>query len=130
MKAPSYLDGGALKLIAETRERFAKVPALARHLAGRDTPQGSNWWVASGALTASGHPLLANDPHLALDTPSVFYEVHLRVSCPPMLASVVTSLYPASTIVLARIVLKERLTATRMLGIALALTGVALIASG
>lgn len=46
------------------------------------------------------------------------------------LASVVTSLYPASTIILARIVLKERLTATRVLGIALALAGVALIASG
>ena len=46
------------------------------------------------------------------------------------LASVVTSLYPASTIILARIVLKEHMTATRVLGIVLALAGIALIATG
>jgi len=46
------------------------------------------------------------------------------------LASVVTSLYPASTIVLARIVLKERLTAPRLVGVVLALSGIALIATG
>ena len=46
------------------------------------------------------------------------------------LASVVTSLYPASTIILARIVLKEHMTATRIFGIALALAGIALIAAG
>ncbi len=33
----------------------------------------SNVWVLSGAKTASGKPLLANDPHLALETPSVWY---------------------------------------------------------
>jgi len=46
------------------------------------------------------------------------------------LASVVTSLYPASTIILARIVLKEHMTVTRVLGIVLALAGIALIATG
>jgi uncharacterized membrane protein len=46
------------------------------------------------------------------------------------LASVVTSLYPASTIILARIVLKEHMTATRVLGIVLALAGIALITTG
>jgi len=45
------------------------------------------------------------------------------------LASVVTALYPASTIVLARVVLKERLTVPRLAGVALALTGIALIAT-
>ncbi|MFZ0492077.1 MAG: DMT family transporter [Acidimicrobiia bacterium] len=46
------------------------------------------------------------------------------------LASVVTSLYPASTIILARVVLKEQMTAARLLGIVLALVGIALIATG
>lgn len=46
------------------------------------------------------------------------------------LASVVTSLYPASTIILARMVLKEQMTATRILGVLLALTGIAFIAAG
>ena len=30
-----------------------------------------------GAHTASGEPLFANDPHLALGTPSTFYPIHL-----------------------------------------------------
>jgi acyl-homoserine lactone acylase PvdQ len=37
----------------------------------------SNSWVISGARTASGRPLLANDPHLAIEMPSVWWEVHV-----------------------------------------------------
>ncbi|HVO30604.1 MAG TPA: penicillin acylase family protein [bacterium] len=39
----------------------------------------SNNWVVSGARTASGKPMLANDPHLTLGIPSIWYEVHLVV---------------------------------------------------
>ena len=39
--------------------------------------EGSNNWVVSGALTASGKPLLANDPHRVLALPSLRYMVHL-----------------------------------------------------
>ena len=38
---------------------------------------GSNNWVVSGAHTATGKPLLANDTHLELTVPSIWYEVHL-----------------------------------------------------
>lgn len=38
---------------------------------------GSNSWVLSGARTTTGKPLLANDPHLGLDNPSIWYLVHL-----------------------------------------------------
>ena len=41
---------------------------------------GSNNWVVSGSRTASGKPLLAGDPHRALDTPNVYYQNH--ISCP------------------------------------------------
>ena len=34
---------------------------------------GSNNWVVSGQRTVSGKPMLANDPHLGLTTPSVWY---------------------------------------------------------
>ena len=34
---------------------------------------GSNSWVVGGARTRTGRPLLANDPHLGLRTPSVWY---------------------------------------------------------
>jgi penicillin amidase len=37
----------------------------------------SNNWVVSGKRTASGKPLLANDPHLAPSAPSIWYLVHL-----------------------------------------------------
>ncbi|GAB6859905.1 penicillin acylase family protein [Microbacterium xylanilyticum] len=39
---------------------------------------GSNSWVVSGSLTASGKPLLANDPHLGASLPSVWYQMQLR----------------------------------------------------
>jgi penicillin amidase len=39
---------------------------------------GSNSWVVAGSRTASGKPLLANDPHLGLTAPSVWYLAHLH----------------------------------------------------
>jgi penicillin amidase len=39
---------------------------------------GSNSWVVSGARSASGKPLLANDPHLGLTAPPVWYFAHLH----------------------------------------------------
>jgi len=42
---------------------------------------GSNNWVISGKLTSTGMPLLANDPHLAAQMPSIWYEIGLH--CQP-----------------------------------------------
>lgn len=39
---------------------------------------GSNNWVVAGTRTVSGKPLLANDPHLAIQLPSIWYEAHLH----------------------------------------------------
>lgn len=39
---------------------------------------GSNNWVISGEFTATGKPILANDPHLAVQMPSIWYEVGLH----------------------------------------------------
>ena len=38
---------------------------------------GSNNWVVDGTMTASGKPLLANDPHLNAQIPSLWYLAHL-----------------------------------------------------
>jgi penicillin amidase len=38
---------------------------------------GSNNWVVAGSRTASGKPLLANDMHLAMAIPAIWYENHL-----------------------------------------------------
>jgi penicillin amidase len=43
---------------------------------------GSNSWVVSGALTDTGMPLLANDPHLGASLPSVWHQMQLR--CAPV----------------------------------------------
>jgi penicillin amidase len=60
-------------------------PALLENLVGSDVPlhfpatpvQGSNNWTVSGALTATGKPFLANDPHRVIAEPSLRYIVHL-----------------------------------------------------
>ncbi|WP_077706939.1 penicillin acylase family protein [Virgibacillus dokdonensis] len=39
---------------------------------------GSNNWVVSGEKTASGFPMLANDPHLGLATPSIWIQMQLQ----------------------------------------------------
>ncbi len=42
-----------------------------------DAGLGSNSWVVAGSRTATGKPILANDPHLGLRTPSVWYLARL-----------------------------------------------------
>jgi penicillin amidase len=39
---------------------------------------GSNAWVVDGSRTTTGYPMLAGDPHLGLDMPGKWYEVHLN----------------------------------------------------
>lgn len=39
---------------------------------------GSNSWVVAGSRTRSGRPILANDPHLGLRTPSIWYLARLE----------------------------------------------------
>lgn len=38
---------------------------------------GSNNWVLSGSRTTTGKPILASDPHLPAQTPSLFYLAHI-----------------------------------------------------
>ena len=41
---------------------------------------GSNAWAVSGAKSSTDTPLLAGDPHLGLNMPGKWYEVHLNVN--------------------------------------------------
>ena len=54
-------------------------PAVRDFLRGgaRSEGLGSNNWVVDGTLTASGKPLLANDPHLGTRLPSTWYLAHI-----------------------------------------------------
>jgi len=38
---------------------------------------GSNDWVVDGTKTVTGRPMLCNDPHLGIQMPSIWYEIHL-----------------------------------------------------
>lgn len=42
-----------------------------------DPANGSNNWVVSGTKTQSGKPILANDPHLNLSFPSIWFEIQI-----------------------------------------------------
>ncbi len=50
----------------------------AAELAGLGLGGGSNNWVVDGQKSATGMPLLANDPHLTPTMPSIWYQVHLK----------------------------------------------------
>ena len=43
-----------------------------------DPDNGSNNWAVSGRKTKSGNPILANDPHLGLNLPSIWFVVQLH----------------------------------------------------
>ncbi|WP_083633582.1 penicillin acylase family protein [Alkalihalophilus pseudofirmus] len=74
---PSYPDNGAL-VIEELKAH--KLDLTDRFLAAviPDPFNGSNNWVLSGDKTETGMPLLADDPHLGLATPAIWYETHLQ----------------------------------------------------
>lgn len=38
----------------------------------------SNNWVISGKRTSTGRPILANDPHLTISIPGIWYLIHLK----------------------------------------------------
>lgn len=42
-----------------------------------DPSNGSNNWAVSGQKTATGYPILCNDPHLGLNLPSIWYEMQI-----------------------------------------------------
>ena len=56
----------------------AHASAQANYGPDPEFPGGSNSWVVSGARSASGKPLLANDPHLGLTAPPVWYFAHVQ----------------------------------------------------
>ncbi len=83
--APVIVPDGASgpRVEAQARALFGAVrtdalaprhPVLAALLGERGMAWGSNSWAVSGSRTESGRPLLANDTHLGLGLPSVWYE--------------------------------------------------------
>jgi penicillin amidase len=65
---PPILDGGA-------------GGSLEARSAASDAGLGSNSWVVGGEHTATGAPILVNDPHLTPSMPGIWYQVGLHCSC-------------------------------------------------
>ncbi len=87
---PPY-PGDAPLPIADLKELYGGLENEAIRLAGLDIERllslappglpegaGSNNWVVAGIRSASGKPLLANDPHLSLTAPAVWYFAHIH----------------------------------------------------
>ncbi|HEX9121930.1 MAG TPA: penicillin acylase family protein [Actinomycetota bacterium] len=74
-----FPDGGptAGPLVAGKLPVPATAADLLEQAPSRPRGQGSNNWVVDGSRTANGSPLLANDPHLVTQMPSVWVEMHL-----------------------------------------------------
>ncbi|GAB4411076.1 MAG: penicillin acylase family protein [Bacteroidia bacterium] len=59
-------DSLLLKVVAQTALREPEAPI------------GSNNWVIAGSRSRTGRPILANDPHLGLRLPAIWYEMQLK----------------------------------------------------
>jgi penicillin amidase len=83
-RSSSGLSDGALTALVSAGERVRQAWTVT---GGGMGGIGSNNWVVGGSHTESGLPVLANDPHLAIQMPSIWYQNGLHCtdtgdSCP------------------------------------------------
>jgi penicillin G amidase len=71
---PGFLSRGRESLLRTQQATHQ----LSRLLGSTSDALGSNAWAVSGDHTASGAPILANDPHLGASMPSVWYQMGLH----------------------------------------------------
>ncbi|PTL99744.1 MAG: penicillin acylase family protein [Bacteroidetes bacterium] len=69
----SYID------VPQTPAPFSEavLDSIAETIDKPDPNYGSNNWAVSGKKSYSGHPILANDPHLGLNLPSIWFVMQL-----------------------------------------------------
>ena len=74
-----YVRIASNNVLLKSYQQFASDTKDLRNLFKTDRHgYGSNAWAVSGNKTASGKPLLANDPHLAYNQPPWWYEIRLK----------------------------------------------------
>lgn len=69
----SYIDVP----MTETPESELPLDSISKTLDKPDPDNGSNNWAVSGQKSYSGNPILANDPHLGLNLPSLWFVMQL-----------------------------------------------------
>ena len=68
------LDPNAVAVARQWADQLREIPYFQKVL-DPETRGASNEWAIAGSLSATGNPLIANDPHLALRMPSTFYPI-------------------------------------------------------
>ena len=80
---PSTLPSVALaeeaKIPMESLGAVLNAVSDAPKLFGEEDIIGSNNWAVNGSKSSTGWPIVASDPHLSHQAPSVWYEVHIVV---------------------------------------------------
>lgn len=66
------------EIIKANKEASLEVTQQLANMERPSPDNGSNNWAVSGSKTASGKPLIADDPHLSLSTPSIWYQMILK----------------------------------------------------
>lgn len=76
--APSADRPAATKQVRSALHRTAGAIDAIPALLGKGQGIGSNSWVVSGERSTTGKPLLANDPHLGVSMPGIWYQMGLH----------------------------------------------------
>ena len=73
-----YQNPDNVELLRLNQSVTAKIDRRAALLPRPNEENGSNNWVLAPSKTTTGQALLADDPHLDLGTPSIWYQMHLK----------------------------------------------------
>lgn len=71
------------RALAESARPFFRALREAIDVLGQGWNVGSNNWVVHSSHSASGHALLANDPHLQLSSPPIWWGVYVNITQGP-----------------------------------------------
>ena len=79
--APTTLNVSQSRQLSSSLIDFMKQDLATRHVLGNDGSHvGSNAWVIDGKKSGTGFPILAGDPHLHIDIPGDWYQVHMSLN--------------------------------------------------
>lgn len=76
--APATANEPASNPVASVRQQIGLDLQRWANELGNIEGKGSNNWVVNGSRSATGMPLLANDPHLGLSAPAIWYFARLQ----------------------------------------------------
>jgi penicillin amidase len=76
--ASAALPKAAQDKLGQLSQLLSQIPSILGPADPGGSGVGSNSWVVAGSLTATGKPLLANDPHLSPSLPSIWYQIGLH----------------------------------------------------